>query len=596
MRPQPSTRRFLLLTAFLSLSLLLESVTIAQSPQTDDGSVASEPFVVFVAQEEAYTRCGPSDEFYRTDPLRYGQELEVYVETVDGWLGVRPPENSFCWIPADDVELSSDGETAVVLEDGTVAWIGTHLGRARKYRWQVQLAKGEPITIIGRSEREGPDGPRLWFRTVPPSGEFRWVHSKQVVPNAEALVAAVRKQTPNDIEFLPSENSIAKPSQARAADPQPIDDFDNVRTASSEQTSSNSRTTAKEQMRKSSRRSERNTELEPIAYDDIPNLRTAPEPTGTVEPNFNQAIGSGLRHSDPVNHQSSSQNAAPSHQTIASAEFIGRPRIQEIDESVRQMSDSLFHSSLGNASAAPSDMAQANDSNWVVGSKRDRGQDPVAQVSGIAPLPHPSSARPIATASANRMTVHPAAVARIESEVQNQTLDQLNLTFSRLMAARASSAELAPLANRARRLVHSQADAVAAGRARLLAERIEQYRSIADRRDGSFVMQATATENPLPTIPSSTQPASNSSLPIPTPPNLAVQSGFLVQVYSARKDSPPFALTDNQGRTIAYATPSPGINLRMHLNSEIQVRGVQTYLRGLNTPHLIVSEVSRNIQ
>ncbi|TWU35281.1 hypothetical protein Q31b_53770 [Novipirellula aureliae] len=566
MRSQPRTRRFLLFTAFLLVLSPSETVILADSPQTDDGSVASEPFVVFVAQEEAYTRCGPSNEFYRTDPLRYGQELEVYVETVDGWLGVRPPENSFCWIPADDVELSSDGETAVVIEDGTVSWIGTHLGRARQYRWQVQLAKGEPITIIGRSEREGPDGPRLWFRTVPPSGEFRWVHSNQVVPNAEALVAAVREQTTNEIEFLPGEKTIAKPNRPRmadrVADTEPIDDFDKIRTASNNQT------------KESSRRRERNTELEPIAYDDIPRLKSAPLPAGQTHPNLNQPIGSGLRPSAPVTHSSSAQETTLAQPSLASAEFIGRPRIKDIDEDVRQMSDSLLDSTVGNASAAPSDLAQANDSNWVIGSKRDRGQYPVAQVSGIAPVAHPT-----------------LAVARIESEVQNQTVEQLNLTFSRMMAASASSAELAPLANRARQLVSSQGDQVVAGRARLLADRIEQYRSIADRREGSGVVQAAATEYQPPTIPSPAQPRE-----IPTPPNLAVQTGFLVQVYSARKDSPPFALTDNQGRTIAYASPSPGVNLRMHLNSEIQVRGVQTYLRGLNTPHLIVSEVSRNIQ
>ena len=70
---------------------------------------------------------------------------------------------------ADTVEMDSEGDSGTIIEDRTVAWIGTHLGRARTYRWQVQLAKGEPVTVIGKSEREGPDGPQLWYRIVPPS-------------------------------------------------------------------------------------------------------------------------------------------------------------------------------------------------------------------------------------------------------------------------------------------------------------------------------------------------------------------------------------------------------------------------------------------
>ncbi len=45
------------------------------------------------------------EEYYRTDQLKPGQELEVYVETEDGWLGVRPPDTSFSWIPGQPSSL-----------------------------------------------------------------------------------------------------------------------------------------------------------------------------------------------------------------------------------------------------------------------------------------------------------------------------------------------------------------------------------------------------------------------------------------------------------------------------------------------------------
>ncbi len=46
--------------------------------------------------------------------------------------------------------------------------------------------------MIGKSEREGPDGPQRWYRVVPPSGEYRWVRREQVVDSSEKLVEAAR--------------------------------------------------------------------------------------------------------------------------------------------------------------------------------------------------------------------------------------------------------------------------------------------------------------------------------------------------------------------------------------------------------------------
>ncbi|MCP4889109.1 MAG: hypothetical protein GY904_21170, partial [Planctomycetaceae bacterium] len=62
---------------------------------------------------------------------------------------------------------------------------------------------------------------------------------------------------------------------------------------------------------------------------------------------------------------------------------------------------------------------------------------------------------------------------------------------------------------------------------------------------------------------------------------------------SARRGSPPFALTDDTGRTIAYASPLPGVNLRVHLNSQVTLTGKPNFLAGLNTPHLYVAEAAR---
>ncbi|TWT76286.1 hypothetical protein CA13_67790 [Planctomycetes bacterium CA13] len=603
--------------AFLTVTLAI-AFGFSKPVTADDGSLATEPFVVFVAQEEAYTRCGPSDEYYRTDPLRYGQELEVYVETADGWLGVRPPENSFCWVPADAIELASDSETGVVIEDRTVAWIGTHLGRARQYRWQVQLAKGEPLTIIGRSEREGPDGPRLWYRVVPPSGEFRWVHTEQVAASAEALVAAVRRAEESengDIEFLPGgsnhrDDSIANAAIANAAIatvPTPPRDVD-ARSEDSRRADDRiaSDDFSNESSRSSSRRTERNRNLSPVSYEDTPMLRDAPGLSHAEHGTGVEPIGSGLNQQWQSNP--TSEGVGPS---LSSAEFIGRPRFQDIDAGVRQIGKGLLEPTAAGRSTAPSGIAQAGDENWVIGSLHGRSNGTVAQVSNQQPITLPISQPAIQPRQPN-VNNQPLAtryvdanlVTQVESEVRGADIEKLSLMLSRMMAQSASAAEVWPLSQAAQTLAASTPDQVVGGRARLLAERAEQYRRVAERRDGNTVVRGR-TAPAIPVAPvSGVAPVSlgvpsiapSSETGVPAAPNQLTQSGFLVQVYSARKDSPPFALTDNGGRTIAYVTPTPGVNLRMHLNSEIQVQGVQTYLRGLNTPHIIASHALRASQ
>ena len=99
MRSLRSLESILTVALVVAVSCARPSVGLSQDDLT------FEPYSVFVAEEESFAYCGPAEDYYRTDPLRYGQALEVYAETEDGWLGIRPPEDSFCWIPAETVEL-----------------------------------------------------------------------------------------------------------------------------------------------------------------------------------------------------------------------------------------------------------------------------------------------------------------------------------------------------------------------------------------------------------------------------------------------------------------------------------------------------------
>ncbi len=184
-----------------TLASSLDEVQAGEPTVGKDGPV--EPYVVYVARDGEYTRCGPSGEYYKADPLAPGQDVDVYLETDDGWLGIRPPDNSFCWLQSDQVEVADDQSRGTIVEASAVVWIGTHLGKARQYRWQIRLQQDEEVTIIGTAKRAGPEGDEVWYRIVPPAGEFRWLHRSQVVNSRAEVSFQPRSQSISDDALTP---------------------------------------------------------------------------------------------------------------------------------------------------------------------------------------------------------------------------------------------------------------------------------------------------------------------------------------------------------------------------------------------------------
>ncbi len=149
----------------------------AASPQELDAT----PLTVYVSVGRAQLFSGPSSDFYPTGYVPQGTALEVYHHTNDNWLGVRPPQGCFSWLPATDAYLLPGGKIVEVINSAAVSWIGTSLGSAKQYRWQVKLKAGEQLSVIGEQTTRDADGKEvLWYRISPPAGEFRWIAAKEV--------------------------------------------------------------------------------------------------------------------------------------------------------------------------------------------------------------------------------------------------------------------------------------------------------------------------------------------------------------------------------------------------------------------------------
>jgi uncharacterized protein YraI len=131
------------------------------------------PYVAYVNTEDVYVRSGPSRDYYPTDKLQKGQEVEVYRHDPGGWLAIRPPAGSFSWVSARHLDFQ-DEEIAVVNSERTVARVGSAFSDARDVI-QVRLEKDEQLALLAPPKGDSP-----WCKIAPPAGEFRWVFAKYV--------------------------------------------------------------------------------------------------------------------------------------------------------------------------------------------------------------------------------------------------------------------------------------------------------------------------------------------------------------------------------------------------------------------------------
>ncbi|MCC6124765.1 MAG: SH3 domain-containing protein [Pirellulales bacterium] len=162
------------LTFFFALSI--SSIGLLQSPISAEESF---PYKAFIVADEVYVRSGPGHNYYSTDKLSKGQEVEVYRHDPGGWCAIKPPEGSFSWISSRFAKIE-EGNLAVVTENNVSARVGSKLSDVRD-GIQVRLRKGEVIEVLETKKIGSGDSPtQTWHKIAPPAGEFRWVSLKNL--------------------------------------------------------------------------------------------------------------------------------------------------------------------------------------------------------------------------------------------------------------------------------------------------------------------------------------------------------------------------------------------------------------------------------
>ena len=167
-----------------------------------------------VHANKAIVRSGPADKYYATSTLLNGASVDVYMETSDGWSGIRPPVGSHDWIPANIAYLLPGGKSAEVIEDKSPAWVGSDSTEVPAFMWQMELVKSQQVQVLGEELQLTDDGKKqLWYRIAPPQGEFRWVKTSLLSDSPRISSNDRGVQLANYAEESPSSRSSGKSTQ-----------------------------------------------------------------------------------------------------------------------------------------------------------------------------------------------------------------------------------------------------------------------------------------------------------------------------------------------------------------------------------------------
>jgi hypothetical protein len=209
-------------------STVLVIACSAASAADAAGDRPSLPVTVGLAGPHAYLRSGPGDDFYPTERLARGSEVEVWAIDEAGWCAVRPVAGSFSWMRSSDVETQAAGGprrdvAGIVVTDGAVARVGSQLNDLRHVT-QVALEAGERVRVI--EEVTAPEGRHAgaWVRIEPPSGEFRWARGEDLAM-PEGLAVEV-EQPPATAGLSAAGEAVAAIREAGTAVSQAVAEFE----------------------------------------------------------------------------------------------------------------------------------------------------------------------------------------------------------------------------------------------------------------------------------------------------------------------------------------------------------------------------------
>ena len=545
----------------------------------------------FVHVPKATVRCGPGSDYYPTDVLSKGTAVEVYIETDDGWSGIRPPSGSHNWVQADALYLMPGGRVAEVSADNAPAWIGSDAVKAEKLLYQTQLQKTQTVAILGEAYRAQGDEQKLWFRIAPPQGEFRWIKSSMIG------VTPVPKETPPPKETTELPKS-EQPKQIASTKTSPVaqatyQEPDESKLAWSDE-ADQTRLVEQEIQREQQQAQQSILSKAPASN---PKTRIAQAPPQKARPKAPQKVQpSAQPKSDPW--QLIHQRQVGPQETDSMNHILGIFGMSLVDPNSieghpqqgrakqprpRQSNPAANYRSMPNALGAITQPSAASAIAGIDSLPKPSGRYSQRRYSDLIYAPQDSFAdRPSPLLPEHEPDVSTAystdaSPDNLESFQTPQIQDAIN-QLSIIVSRPAEQWNLSPLRDSAKMWIERGETPLMRGEARLLLDRIERFESVRQR----------SSMTPL------TPPTNYSeAVPLQRPSSESELSGWLVAVHTSLPGQPEFALTDDLGNVKAYVRPTTGLNLRRYVQQPVTVFGPQGFLPNLNAKQVVADRVVR---
>jgi hypothetical protein len=547
--------------------VLLTGLALAEEAEPTIGF----PYQARVLAAYATVFCGPTDDAYVTARLQRGEWVEVHRLDPGGWLAIRPPAGSHGWVPTRFVRPMLNSAAVEVRSPSTVAWIGSIDPQSADLKWQIHLEVGEQLLVLGHETRrtfpEGPIEPH--YRIAPPSGEFRWVR----VEDIQAVATLATQPAPATLRLVEhSTQNTEEPQTATAAllmEAEPLD----TAASDAESPPQNSTSETGENRVKSDRALQEG--ARPRERTPVPTVAvTGVEPPG-VKPQASMSARESTQVRQPERLPRTMTAPSPQFQTARLVPLEQLEFDSDVERISQQDAERDFHQKLSDLEIQLSLALTKPPLQWPMARLRrqverlmeeanttlDRARvqlflETIAESEQL-------QARIATSAGTEPAGTEPAVAEEAEHQATTSAdpgdSDGLREDPARSLTVNDASGNIAnpsPLA-----AVRSRAATLGSQAA-------------------ASVSQLVATAN------GGTAP--------PTSPSLNPRFdgvGWLSQVWSQGKSSPPYALVDAQGQVLQWVSPAPGLNLHRYLRKEIGIFGQRTQDSRLSKPHLTAERV-----
>jgi len=161
-----------MLSFIIFVAVLMDNVTFAQERKYEA--------IVDAADGESVLS-GPGTKYYPTTRLNRGDKVLVRRHDPGGWCMIEPPEGSFSWIMAANVDRDG-ANRGTIKSNRVVVHTGSALNADDFTTIQSELSKGDAIEILDERTFSFDGEQRVMYKINPVRGEYRWIARRSIVP------------------------------------------------------------------------------------------------------------------------------------------------------------------------------------------------------------------------------------------------------------------------------------------------------------------------------------------------------------------------------------------------------------------------------